>query len=88
MTEIQNQLPLKAPPHLTKTTRTPFAALVDEASDALGLDATEEEKERLGHWIVGAWEDQKACSTCTKDDDEVLAYRSSFSIDCTASRSA
>lgn len=73
MTEIQNQSPIKAPSHLTKPTRTPFAALVDEASDALGLDATEEEKEKLGHWIVGAWEDQKSCIDCTKSDDDVLA---------------
>lgn len=73
MTEIQNHALCKAPLHLTKPTRTPFAALVDEASDALGLDATEEEKQRLGHWIVGAWEDQKACSTCTKNGDDVLA---------------
>ena len=73
MTEIQNQISKHSPPHLTNSTRTPFAALVDEASDALGLDATEEEKERLGHWIVGAWEDQKACSTCTKDEGDVLA---------------
>ncbi len=73
MTEIQNFISHKAPPHLTKPSRTPFAALVDEASDALGLDATEEEKERLGHWIVGAWEDQKTCADCNKDDDDVLA---------------
>ena len=73
MTEIQNYTSHKALSHLTKTPRTPFAALVDEASDALGIDATEEEKERLGHWIVGAWEDQKTCTTCDKDDDAVLA---------------
>lgn len=73
MTEMQNQSPSQAPTHLTNSPRTPFAALVDEASDALGLDATEEEKERLGHWIVGAWEDRKTCAHCTKDDDDVLA---------------
>ena len=53
--------------------RTAFAAMVDEASDALGLDATEEEKQRLGHWIIGAWEDKLACAACDKDDDATLA---------------
>lgn len=53
--------------------RTPFAARVDEADDALKLAATDEEKLLFGHWIVGAWEDTLACRDCTKSDDEVLA---------------
>lgn len=53
--------------------RTPFAARVDEADDALKLAATDEEKLLFGHWIVGAWEDTLACRDCTKADDEVLA---------------
>lgn len=53
--------------------RTPFAERVDEADDALKLEATAEEKLRLGHWIVGAWEDVQSCRDCAKSDDEVLA---------------
>lgn len=53
--------------------RTMFAHRVDEADDALGLEATAEEKLKLGHWIVGAWEDTLACRDCNKSDDDVLA---------------
>lgn len=69
MTEIQNSI-LQNDDHDARTT---FTALVDEASDALHLDASEEEKERLGHFIVGAWEDLTACTKCGKDDDATLA---------------
>lgn len=53
--------------------RTQFAHLVDEADDALGLEATDDEKLRLGHWILGAWEDTRSCRTCDKSDNDVLA---------------
>lgn len=68
--QAEPTVPPTAPP---RTSRTAFAARVDEASDALGLDATDEEKERLGHWIVAAWEDKLACADCDKDDDATLA---------------
>lgn len=73
MTEIHTTLEEKLAHYRTIYDKTPFAHRVDEADDALGLCATQAEKEAYGHWILGAWEDILACRTCTKKDDDVLA---------------